>query len=55
VTIFKIVSPHQGTLPLHLAAQEGHLEKVKHFVENKADVNARNIVDGVSDYIGLYY
>ena len=53
MTIFKIVSPHQRTT-LHLAAQEGRFERVKDLVERGADVNVRD-VDGVSDYIGLYY
>ena len=34
--------------PLHMAAREGNLDKVKELVQDKADVNGRHIPSGVS-------
>ena len=39
--IFKFLSPRQMT-PLHLAAESGHMEIVKHLVEQGAVINIQD-------------
>lgn len=54
-TLVGIVDPKNLNVPLHIAAQNGHIDQTKVFIQHNADVNARNAKGQTALHMAMSY